>query len=579
MLHYTRRTSIMRRKDIGFRRLVVPTLTAIVLAMAMTGCSPTDDEVVKMLQNTTQVEVMVPVTVNEDNIHDGNIIIPEWIELGDMTSYPELRAAFDETFDIGTIADDDGTTDKTGVLYTLNQSNSYYTNNSTLLNAFQNKTFREEYWNDDTVAKLIEASEVAYADTDKSNGMQAAINAYYGLLPDTEPNYFNADESVSRVGFMSMVFKAENPVQSLKKDEGFWKSSNKDELSIYAQYLDDKAFLQYKNGYDYNSSTAQGSMSKAEAVYLIVNQYFADQLKEVDLSTAKVTYTDIKNGGDLAIKRGFTKEAKETRGNIGYLKGYLLNYMFEIGEVDEDIYKAYVVASDLDLLPDTEKCNWNSTITKKEAIELILRTYEIYGEQTGVSEGTGKLPDTATTTTDTEAGGIGFAEDTDPSDEDEAFNEYLNSDEFKESKAEEDLPLAEIPTEVTDGIEVEPLDQVMYAVGSVNLREKDNADSKKVGSLNYAQEVKVTGQSIVTNWFQITQSDGTKVYVSNTYLSLTKPKKEVKPAPTTGGNAGGTIDVPISGDDEIISNTSPFEELGQYDTSGISGGMEDVVIY
>lgn len=155
-------------------------------------------------------------------------------------------------------------------------------------------------------------------------------------------------------------------------------------------------------------------------------------------------------------------------------------------------------------------------------------TNEIYGEQTGISEGTGKLPETATTTTDTEAGGIGFAEDTDPSDEDIAFNEYLNSDEFKESKAEEDLPLAEIPTEVTDGIEVEPLDQVMYAVSSVNLREKDNADSKKVGSLNYAQEVNVVGQSIETKWFQIKMSDGTLAYVSNNYLSLKRPTRQTK---------------------------------------------------
>ena len=561
----TRRTSIMRRKDIGFRRLVVPTLTAIVLAMAMTGCSPTDDEVVKMLQNTTQVEVMVPVTVNEDNIHDGNIIIPEWIELGDMTSYPELRAAFDETFDIGTIADDDGTTDKTGVLYTLNQSNSYYTNNSTLLNAFQNKTFREEYWNDDTVSKLIEASEVAYADTDKSNGMQAAINAYYGLLPDTEPNYFNADESVSRVGFMSMVFKAENPVQSLKKDEGFWKSSNKDELSIYAQYLDDKAFLQYKNGYDYNNSTAQGSMSKAEAVYLIVNQYFADQLKEVDLSTAKVTYTDIINGGDLAIKRGFTKEAKETRGNIGYLKGYVLNYMFEIGEVDEDIYKAYVVASDLGLLPDTEKCNWNSTITKKETIELILRTYEIYGEQTGVSEGTGKLPATATVANENETGNAASDDAAIETPEDAEYQEQVY-DEIHEEAVE----AGEVP-EVTDDLlsRINTLDKTMYAIQNVNLREGDSAEYNKAGSLTKAQTVHVTGQSTTTKWYQLEKEDGTKVYVSHNYLSDTKPSSNTASKPATPATpatpAPSTPVVPPISDDEFGGAESG--------TGGTQGGL------
>ena len=572
----------MRRRDIGFRRLVLPTLTAIVLAMSMTGCNPTEDAVVTMLKDYTQVEVMVPVEVNNENIKEGNIIIPEWVELGDMTSYPELREAVDVAFNIDQITAEDGTTDKAGVLYTLNQKDTHYTNNSTMLNAFQNKTFREEYWNDDTAAKLISASEVAYADTDESNGMQAAINAYYGLLPDTEPNYFNADEAVTRVEFMSMVFKAENPVQSLRKDDGYWESSNKDDLSIFAQYLDEKAYLQYDKGYDYNNSTAQGSMSKAEAVYLIVNQYFADQLKEVNLETAKVTYTDIKNGGDLALKRGFTDEAKETRGNIGYLKGYVLNYMFEIGEADEDIYKAYVVASDLGLLPSADKCNWNSTITKKEAIELMLRTYEIYGEQTGIAEGVGKRPEQAVADSG-ETSGITFSDSEENFDEiDKQFNEYIESEEFTD-EVETDLPPAEIETEVVDKIEVEVLDQTMYAVSSVNVREGDNADTTKVGSLSFAQEVKVTGQSLETKWFQIKMSDGSIAYVSNNYLSLTKPTRQTKvveqpAAPTTPSTPATPAFPDMSGLGGSIGS-NPFIQEGEFNTDGATGNWAGVEIY
>ena len=106
------------------------------------------------------------------------------------------------------------------------------------------------------------------------------------------------------------------------------------------------------------------------------------------------------------------------------------------------------------------------------------------------------------------------------------------------------------PPEETESEEVEsPVEQVqlftdcnetVYATGTVNIRASYTADSEKLGSLNKGDSVTRTGIAIVgteaEGWSRIQLSDGTVAYVSNKYLSTTKPV--IQQQQTSGGGGG-----------------------------------------
>lgn len=68
--------------------------------------------------------------------------------------------------------------------------------------------------------------------------------------------------------------------------------------------------------------------------------------------------------------------------------------------------------------------------------------------------------------------------------------------------------------------------KTMWATSEVNCRAGAGTSYQKVGSLKKHEEVKVTG--VASNgWYEITKEDGTKIYVSNKYLSEENPSDRV----------------------------------------------------
>ena len=71
------------------------------------------------------------------------------------------------------------------------------------------------------------------------------------------------------------------------------------------------------------------------------------------------------------------------------------------------------------------------------------------------------------------------------------------------------------------------VNETVYATGTVNIRASYTTDSEKLGSLSVGQSVTRTGTAIAgteaEGWSRIQLSDGSTVYVSNKYLSTTKP--------------------------------------------------------
>lgn len=107
-------------------------------------------------------------------------------------------------------------------------------------------------------------------------------------------------------------------------------------------------------------------------------------------------------------------------------------------------------------------------------------------------------------------------------------------------------PVVELFTEVNETV---------YATGTVNIRSSWSAESEKLGSLNKGDSVARTGISIegteAEGWSRIQLSDGRIVYVSNKYLSATKPTTQssggsgsttqTKPQGQQGQQGGGSI--------------------------------------
>ena len=84
------------------------------------------------------------------------------------------------------------------------------------------------------------------------------------------------------------------------------------------------------------------------------------------------------------------------------------------------------------------------------------------------------------------------------------------------------------------------VNETVYATGTVNLRSGPSTAHDKVGSLNKSDSVTRVGigTAEAEGWSRIQLSDGSLVYVSNKYLSTTKPvvQQQQTSKPSSGGN-------------------------------------------
>lgn len=100
--------------------------------------------------------------------------------------------------------------------------------------------------------------------------------------------------------------------------------------------------------------------------------------------------------------------------------------------------------------------------------------------------------------------------------------------------------------EGSGSVEVElftEVNETVYATGTVNIRASYTADSDKLGSLSVGQSVTRTGTSIAgteaEGWSRVELSDGTTAYISNKYLSTTKPVAQQPSGGNTQGKPSG----------------------------------------
>ena len=353
----------MSGKFMKVKRIIIPTITAVIIASQLAGCAAmTSNELLDAINRGDQIEIEI-VDPAFAEVEQGTESSIEWIELGNLETNAPLRDAWDNLLLI--TKTEDG---KNGILYVNNKGE--HVNNNTLHMVLHNREFQKFLETEDGRLDLAEGAFENYADIEpeeEAKALHMAIFGYFNLLPDNTPNYSNADATLPRNEFMAMVFRADTPVQEIEADETFASTVGKSDYNIYAQGVAQNSYLDLASK-SLNNMTANGSITRAEVLYTLVSRYFADELAAVDVKKSGVTFSDAKDGGDIAHKEKFIEKDNAKT----YWKSYELTYAIQNPDkgLPTDLYKALVVANQIGLVGSETR--WDEACTKAEAIDLLI---------------------------------------------------------------------------------------------------------------------------------------------------------------------------------------------------------------
>lgn len=537
----------MSGKFMRLKRIAVPVISLVIMASQLSGCAAaSQSELLQMINKGESISIEVMAPISEEQ---GTETVIVWEELASLTTNPEMRKAWD---DILAITKND--TGKNGILY-VNDKGENEPNN-TLHMAIHNREFQKVLEEKTTLLKLSESVENQYIDMDNDNEKKSVymgINGYFNILPDTEQGYCNADSTLSRCEFMAAVFRAETPVKDLTEDKNFTQAVGDNELNIYAQGVADSSYLDITSK-SLNNMTFNGTITRAEAVYLLVSRYFSDDVKNADIKGT--TFSDAKDGGNIAQDQKFI----EDNNTKDYWKSYELTHALSNPDkgLPTDLYKVLVVAKEKGIIASDET-RWDEGLTKLEAIEMLVNTYLADNSISTFNYKNGTVEGYSDEEVQYNEEGEAVAE---KSDMDSVINQ---TDENMEEPVVEDA--APVTEETTD-FEIESLSPTtLYAIQNVNLRQgPDSKDFAKTGSLSSREQVTVTGvvkqyKGNDTLWYQLESGE----FVAGSYLVETLPPQQTTP-PSTDNKS------------EISENTQTNPQSNnngglKFDASKSSGGF------
>lgn len=493
------------------KKVVIPTITLVMIASQLMGCAAvSQSELLQMINNGQAIEIEVMAPISQEQGTESSIL---WEQLALLTLNPDLRSNWDDI--LGIIKTN---TEKNGVLYVNEQGENEP--NNTLRVALHNRAFLKLIEDEEFTTKLAESAIQNYADLDEDEEETAllmAINGYFNLLPDSEPNYANPSSTLQRNEFMAMIFRADTPVSEMKEDNSFTKAVGQNEYNIYAQEVVRESYLDMESK-SLDNMTYNGTITRAEAVYLIVQRYFEDEYKNADIKQS--VFKDAKDGGNIAEQQKFIEKGNKKE----YWKSYELTYALQNPEkgMPTDLYKAMIVAKEKGIITDSES-KWDEGLTRSEAVKILVNTYiadksmKLFNFKQGIMEGNEVLEEIIEEDT---AGGTMTGDSIDLTKEEqymeeekEAIDTTLNSEPVNEIKITEEF------------------NKTMYAIKNGNIRTKDTTNSEKAASLEYGATIQVTGKTS-NGWYRIRWGDKS-LYVASSLLADSLPS-------SNSGNGGNT---------------------------------------
>ena len=175
---------------------------------------------------------------------------------------------------------------------------------------------------------------------------------------------------LTRAEAMSLIYKTLNPDTKPPKDNEFSTQVGNTEYDLYAQEYKREAYLNITDS-SLDKTTYNSVMSRGEAIYLLMNRFYAEEL-----DTYKADNVKLEDAEDKA------EEQKSGKTRIEELSAMLNN---PTEGVEHNMYKALALAYDKGII-DTVKTRWNEGITKEELIELIIKV-EVEFNKAGVIKG------------------------------------------------------------------------------------------------------------------------------------------------------------------------------------------------
>ena len=360
-------------------------------------------------------------------------------------------------------------------------------------------------------------------DVNEEKAIYCAISDYFELLKASENGESNINDSLSRAEAMSMVFKAMNPVDtSTTENEQFSKLVGENDLNIFAAQEEANAFINTADG-SLNTTTYTQNMTKAEYIYLVMNNVFGNQaVQNVD---ASIELAGLSNAGNIRYDEEFLDRTQVSSAIIKV-------FVNEPTTIDENLYKAIVLADSKGIINSVE--DLDSAITKADAVEILCKALmqNTSIEEFNYSRGTVDtgyeyaVPEEIVETegmNGNAAGDLYVPDEEDLAIEDEATLAQQEAQEADEQTQSESV--ADYTVESMDA-------QTMYAQSSVNLRQGPSTKYEKVGSLSTNQSVTVTGyvETASGKWYQLSTGE----FVSAKYLGT---DKVVVQAPSNNNNS------------------------------------------
>ena len=132
----------MSGRFMKIKRFVIPTLTMVIIASQLMGCAAASpSEIKKMLDTGREIEIEIATPISVEQGEAQSLI---WIQLDQLETYKEFRVELDDIMKTVTY----GNHSKNGIAY-VNLEGKQEGNN-TLYNAFMNRKFIANFYEDDT---------------------------------------------------------------------------------------------------------------------------------------------------------------------------------------------------------------------------------------------------------------------------------------------------------------------------------------------------------------------------------------------------------------------------------------------
>lgn len=479
-------------------------ILSLTIAMSLTGCgSALKSEMIKAMDSEQEIQLSV-----EGNPQETEHVPMEWTELDQLKTFKNIRRTWDDkmqivTFDMGS---------KNGVLFVDLDGN--WAGNNVLYNVFQNKTFVKDYWSDSSLKGML-AQEAMNQFSDISNestGLIASVNAYFNILPANVDGTSGLMNLLSRAEAMSAIYRGDTPVKYGEVSSEYEKTLGSNECNQFTFDINNNSYLKYENG-GLNYSTYNGAMTRAEAVYILMNRYFAEELAGV---SGNGDFSDCVNAGDVASKQGFKdKHAWES---------YELEYCLQNPDkgAPQSLYNSLVLAQSLGVIGSETR--WNQAISGGELLNMMIKTYEAVQNKTGfivnakIGANAGQslyVKDTPqeTVVSEESVGTIQIDEVRDVTNLDDLLATY--GDEL--DMTEEELAEAYL---VAENFTFEPCDvwkQVDYCY-FLNVRTGPSTDFRILRSVEKGTKAHVVARCVETGWYRVL-TEGKLVYQCGVYFS------------------------------------------------------------